>query len=266
LIVGITPKEHIWIWDVVRQAMTPLTFDEGTNDSFPLWTPDGKRIVYCSTREGEVLGDIYWKASDGTGKVEKLASSPGRGLIPQSWSKDGKSLVLTELTSPTSQTDIGMLSMEGDNARKPLLNEKYSEGEPRISPDGRWMAYQSNESGKAEVYVRPFPEVNKARWQVSMSGGSNPLWSPDGRELFYHSGDAAMAVRVETDPTFKPGKPTVLFRGTQSKSTWADYTFWDISPNGKRFLMLKEAAVEAPSKISVVVNWIEELKQRVPGK
>ena len=112
--------------------------------------------------------------------------------------------------------DIGMLSMEGDHARKPLLQEKYSETEPQISPDGRWMAYASNESGKSEVYVRPFPDVNKGKWQVSTSGGNSPLWSPDGRELFYRSGDAAMAVRVETEPTFKPGKPTVLFRGTYS--------------------------------------------------
>jgi dipeptidyl aminopeptidase/acylaminoacyl peptidase len=163
-----------------------------------------------------------------------------------------------------------MLSMEGDHARKPLLQEKYNELYPRVSPDGRWIAYASNESGKNEVYVRPFPDVNKGKWQVSTNGGDSPLWSPDGRELFYHTGDAAMAVRVETDPTFKPGKPAVLFRGTYY-SPIAGITAWDISPDGKRFLMLKgvpstakPAAPEAPGKINVVVNWTEELKQRVP--
>jgi Tol biopolymer transport system component len=163
-----------------------------------------------------------------------------------------------------------MISMEGDHARKPLLQEKYYEKDPRISPDGRWMAYASNESGKYEVYVRSFPEVNKGKWQVSTNGGNTPLWSPDGRELYYHIGDAAMAVPVEMEPTFKAGKPTVLFRGTFVRSVagidLTDWTYWDISPDGKRFLMLKDAAVEGPRKINIVMNWTEELKQRVPTK
>jgi serine/threonine-protein kinase len=238
-----------------------------------------------------LLGDLYWKAADGTGEVEKLASSPGRALFPRSWSNDGKTLVLCEfsvvsnsedITGGISQNarvypykeDIGILSMEGEHARKPLLQEKYSEIEPLISPDGRWMAYASDESGKPEVYVRPFPDVNQGKCLVSTSAGNSPLWSPDGRELFYHSGDAAMAVRVETDPTFKPGKPTVLFRGTHSKSTLSDdFTYWDISPDGKRFLMMKEAAstgvaptAAGPRRINIVLNWFEELKQKVPGK
>jgi len=267
LTVGTPPKDHIWIWDAVRETMTRLTLDEGTDNMTPLWTPDGKRIVYTSSRENLMLGDIYSKASDGTGEAEKLASSPGRGLVPWSWSKDGRTLVLWEFDSTASNQDIGMLAMEGNHLRKPLLQEKHVEHDPRISPDGRWLAYASNESGKVEVYVRPFPEVNKNRWQVSTSGGNNPLWSLDGRELFYHTRDAAMAVPVETAPTFNPGKPTVLFRGTHSKCTWlADYTYWDISPDGKHFLMMKEAATEAPRKINIVLNWIEELKQRVPAK
>jgi eukaryotic-like serine/threonine-protein kinase len=265
LTVGYPPKDHIWIWDRVRETMTHLTFDEGTDNVTPLWTPDGKRIVYISSRENVLFGDLYWKASDGTGEAEKLASSPGRGLYPWSWSKDGKTLALSENIYPLPD-DIGMLSMEGDRGRKPLLQEKYSESHPQISPDGRWMAYASNESGKSEVYVRPFPDVNKGKWPVSTSGGDYPLWSPDGRELFYHGGDAAMAVRVETDPEFKPEKPTVLFRGTYSRDGGSPMPCWDISPDGKRFLMIKEAASEAPRKINIVVNWFEELKQRVPVK
>jgi serine/threonine-protein kinase len=129
------------------------------------------------------------------------------------------------------------------------------------------MAYTSNESGRAEVYVRPFPEVNKDKWQVSTSGGNSPLWSRDGRELFYRSGDSAIAVAVQTEPTFKCGKPVPLFRGTYV------FMYWDISPDGKRFLMMKEtaatakpAAPETPRKINIVLNWLEELKQRVPVK
>jgi serine/threonine-protein kinase len=165
--------------------------------------------------------------------------------------------------------DIGMLSMEGDRARKPLLqNDKYSESDPQISPDGRWMAYMSDESGKAEIYVRPFPDVNKGRWQVSTGGGSSPLWSPNGRELFYLSNDSVMAVVVQTEPTVSLGTPKALFR------SWYGGVFtspvgeqWDISPDGKRFLMMKETGpAGGPMKINIVLNWFEELKRRAPAK
>ena len=270
LFIQSTPRTSIWIWDIVRETMTRLTFNEDADNSDPIWTLDGKRIVYTSSRESTFLGkgDIYSKAADGTGEAEKLASSPDRALFPRSWSSDGKNLVVWEFTPSPMQFGIGIISMEGDPVRKPLLQEKYLQKDPLISPDGRWIAYASNESGKYEVYVRPFPEVNKGKWQVSTSGGNTPLWSPDSREIYYHIGDAAMAVPVETESAFKPGKPTVLFRNTTSPTAgmdMTDFTYWDISPDGKRFLMVKEGA-EAPRKINIVVNWFEELKQRVPVK
>jgi hypothetical protein len=135
------------------------------------------------------------------------------------------------------------------------------------------MAYQSDESGKEEIFVRTFPDVNQEKWQVSSSGGNSPLWSPDGRELFYRNGDATMAVEVETEPTFKRGNPKTLFQRTYLSSTYQTITFtpWDIHPDGKRFLMIKETApsgetpaAEVPRKINIVTNWFEELKQRVP--
>ena len=142
---------------------------------------------------------------------------------------------------------------------------------PQISPDGRWMAYMSDESGQNEVYVRPFPEVNKGRWQVSTGGGKSPLWSPNSRELFYLSSDSVMAVTVQTEPTFSLGTPKTLFRLTYIAGSTSGGMPWDISPDGKRFLMMKEAGstskpAEAPRKINIVVNWTEELKQRVPAK
>ena len=274
LLVSSTPKGSIWIWDIVRETLTRLTFDDDIENTDPIWTVDGKRIVYSSSRESTFLGKgaIYSKAADGTGEAVKLASLPGTGLLPRSWSRDGKNLVVWEFTPSSQNLDIGMISMEGDHARKPLLQEKYWEKDPMVSPDGRWMAYASNESGKYEVYVRPFPDVNNGKWQVSTSGGNTPLWSPDGRELYYHIGDAAMAVPVETEPAFKPGKPKVLFQLTTnirvSGIDMRDWTYWDISPDGKRFLMLKDtaAAAEGPRRINIVLNWIEELKQRVPVK
>ena len=138
------------------------------------------------------------------------------------------------------------------------------------------MAYQSDESGKCEIYVRSFPDVNKGEWQVSTNGGGSPLWSPDGRELFYRSGDATMAVEVETEPTFKPGNPKILFKGTYFSDALYRLTalHGTSSPDGKRFLMIKPPASTRRSarsgwstqKINIVVNWFEELKQRVPVK
>jgi hypothetical protein len=133
------------------------------------------------------------------------------------------------------------------------------------------MAYSSNESGRTEIYVRPFPDVDGGRWQVSTSGGTNPLWSRECRELFYRNGDAVMAVSVKTDPSFSPDTPRALFRGTYASPNPVFGTPWDISPDSKRFLMIKEPAADnstagAPHRINIVVNWLEELKERVPVK
>jgi serine/threonine-protein kinase len=254
------PSEcDVWVYDMVRETMTRLTFNKGSSN--PLWTPDGKRIAFNFGSEGKSA--VYCKAADGTGTDEKL--SPDQlNPIPWSWSRDGKTLLLSGPDTVADGKDyIEALSMEGNRELRTLLKEKYNEAGPKISPNGRWMAYMSAESGKTEVYVRPFPEVNNGRWQISTSGGDYPLWAPNGRELFYRNGDTVMAVAVETEPTFKPGKAEVLFQGK--------YGDWDISPDGKRFMMLKQAAqtvkpAESLRKINIVVNWFEELKQRVQVK
>ena len=146
--------------------------------------------------------------------------------------------------------------------------------DPQISPDGRWMAYASDESGRFEIYVRPYPEVKGGKWQVSTSGGNWPLWPRDGREFFYRSGDAFMAVPVKTEPSFSLETPRMMFRGTYASFPLIPYVSnWDISPDGKRFLMIKSSApsgsaseASGPRKINIVLNWFEELKQRVPVK
>jgi len=266
--LSIEDPRDIWIWDLVRENLTRLTFD-AADEVNPLWTPDGKRIAFFSNRGDKT--SVYWKAADGTGKDEFL----GGGHYPASWSDDGKNMVLTEWDTEALNYDIGILPMEGDRKRRMVLKEKYHEAQPRISPDGRWMAYTSNESGQNQVYVRPFPEVEGGRWQVSTSGGDSPLWSPDGRELFFRQGDAVMAVSSKTDPTFSVETPKMLFRGTYVNAALAyddwDCVTWDISPDGKRFLMMKETGSAASGrgrsrKINVILNWFEELKQRVPTK
>jgi eukaryotic-like serine/threonine-protein kinase len=271
LTVNIGSKSDIWIWDLVREARTRLTSNE--DSEYPLWTLDGKRIAFSSTRGGMLLGDVYWRVSDGTGEEEKLGAVPNRSLYPWSWSSDGKTLVLMDQAvrgeaAPTLGSHIGALSIEGDRKWKPLLQEKLYEAHPQISPNGRWMAYESWESGQSEVYVRPFPEVGTGKWLVSTSGGWDPLWSHDGRELFYRNGNSVIAVDVQTEPTFKAGKPKLLFQGANFSGGGHR---WDLSPDSKRFLMLKEpqstpSAGGSPRKINIVLNWLEELKQRVPTK
>jgi serine/threonine-protein kinase len=270
LAYGVDGNSDIQIWDIAREIMSRLTFN-AAEEYTPLWTPDSRRIVFTSERDGK--WGIYWKAADGTGETELLASVPEDEVWPWSGSEDGKTLLLTQLVQSSRQADIEILSMEGDRARKALLNTEYAEAGPQISPDGRWMAYTSNESGQPQIYVRTFPEVNEGKWQVSQGGGHSPLWSPDGRELFYRNDDATIAVSVETEPTFGPGKAKILFQEEYYSNPLAGVptTAWDISTDGKRFIMAKEpqftdseSADEAPRKINVIVNWFEELKERVP--
>jgi Tol biopolymer transport system component len=246
LTVNTGGNEDIWIWDLARETMTRLTFSEG-EDTGPLWTPDGKWIVYFSERGREF--DVNKKAADGAGDVEKLASWPNQSK-PSTWSRDGKTLLLRDLTLSPLHTNIAVMPLEGDHARKPLLQGKYNYDHPQISPDGRWLAYASNESGRNEIYVCPYPEANKGKWQISTSGGIGPLWSTEGRELFYRDGESVMAVSVETGPAFKCGKPEVLFRGTDfvSRPGLIEMPMWDLSPDGKRFLMIKPPASTAAAR------------------
>ncbi len=257
----------IYIWDLVRKTLTRLTF-EGSN-AYPLWTPDGKRIAFWSAREGKY--DAYWISADGAGKDEPLGVLGAN--VPGAWADHGKTLVLTGWRAGYT-SGIGMLSMGGDRKFKMLLDEEHHESQPRISPDGRWIAYTSYESGRDEIYVRPFPDVNAGRWQISMNGGDSPLWSRDGREIFYRNGNAIIAVSVKTSPTLIFETPRTLFQGTyvgrvNSPGSW-DLETWDISPDGKRFLMIKESSTGGagggPRKINIVLNWTEEMKQRVTVK
>jgi Tol biopolymer transport system component/predicted Ser/Thr protein kinase len=258
--VTITEREsHIWLYDLSRETLTRLTF-EGNANTGPVWTPDGKRIGFNSTKEGPP--NIFWLLADGSGGLERLTTSEYTH-VPMSWSPDGQLLAFFEV-NPTTGYDIWVLRM-GDRKAQPFLQTPFLESSPRFSPDGRWLAYISDESGHREIYAQPYPGPG-GKWQISTEGGKEPVWNPNGRELFYRSGDKVMAVDIVTQPTFAAGKPRMLFEG-QYMPTPATAPNYDVSLDGQRFLMLKPSEQEqaAPTQINVVLNWFEELKQKVPA-
>ncbi len=252
-------ENDIWVWDVTRTFLTRLTFDPGL-DRRPVWTPDGQRIAFSSQREG--VPNLFWQAADGTGAVERLKES-ANNQFPTSFSPDGARLVVGDTAN-----DIAILTLAGERQTAPLIQTTFSERNGEISPDGRWLAYESTESGEEEIYVRPFPDVDAGKWQVSTGGGSRPLWAQSGEELFYLAPDGAvMRLSAEGAATFRPGLPTQLFQGPYFASV-AEYAFrtYDVSPDGQRFLMIKEGATEGRTRagFTVVQNWFEELKRLAP--
>jgi serine/threonine-protein kinase len=260
----------IHIWNLARKTLTRLTFDPAEED-FPLWTRDSKRIAFFSEREGNV--GIYLKSADGTGSDEPIRPLKDQFDFPGSWSGDGKTLLLDEINGRILR--IASLTMEQERKWKPILEGRYMYAQPRMSPDGRWLAYTSGESGRNEIYVRPYPEIDAGKWQVSTNGGDSALWSPDGRELFYRNGDEVLVIPVRTGQAFNNDSPRTLFRGAYVAANHTPDTLelspWDIHPDGKRFLMMGDVGTTAstaggPRKINIIVNWFEELKQRVPVK
>jgi len=252
---------NIWLYDLSREALTRLTF-EGNRNRSPVWTPDGKRIAFRSW-EGPKT-NIFWQLADGSGGLERLRTS-SEVTTPSSFSADSQLLAFVEGNPATGQ-DIWVLRLS-DRKAQPFLQTKFNETDPAFSPDGRWLAYRSDKSGRPEIYVQPYPGPG-GEWQISTEGGIEPVWNPNGRELFYRSGDKMMAVGIVTHPGFSAGKPRMLFAGQYVGSgagadSGANY---DVSPDGQRFLMLKptEQAQAAPTQINVVLNWFEELKQKVP--
>jgi Tol biopolymer transport system component len=216
-------------------------------------------MAFISNKEGPL--NVFWQLADGSGGLERLTTSDNV-QTPNAWSPDGKLLAFNEITP---NTGIGVwVCRLSDRKAQPLLQASFNESAPRFSPDGRWLAYISDESGRYEIYVQPYPGPG-GKWQISTEGGTEPVWNPNGRELFYRSGDKMMAVDISTQPSFTVGRPRMLFAG-QYQPTPVTLPNYDVSTDGQRFLMLKPSEQEqtASTQINVVLNWFEELKQKVP--
>jgi serine/threonine-protein kinase len=245
----------IWVWNFERETLTRLTFDPGI-DGYPVWTPDGLQVAFGSGTPG----NLFLKAADGTGSVRQLTESANQ-LRPQAFSPDGKSLLFRE-SRPGRGFDLGTLSLEGETSLTPLLATEFAELNGEISPNGRFLAYQSNESGRSEIYVRPYPNVEAGRWQFSRDAGTQPLSARNGRELFYvDSQGQLMAVPVQTESTLEFGNAEIVLDSiTVGGRIGRTY---DVSPDGERFLMITEAGA-SDVELILVQNWGEELKRLVP--
>jgi Tol biopolymer transport system component len=259
----------LWMLDFARGLRTRLTFGARTHLWFgppAVWSPDGSRIAYAA---GSLSDAIYEKASSGAGEEKELFREPNRAHFPTSWSRDGRFLLYVAVDTPKTGDDLWVLPVQGDRKPVLLLGSVYNEWAAAFSPDMRWIAYNSNETEKAEVYVRPFlaegpsgtPSLGEGKWQISKDGGRFPKWRADGKEIFFEDtplGTGKMAVEVKTSgATFEYGAPHRLFQDPGQS-----INFWDAAPDGKRFLVGTVRAQQSGQvPITVVLNWEPSLKK-----
>ena len=263
-------ERDIWILDLADETLTRVT--SGPAIDFPaIWTPDGRSLIFSSGRSGRNTIDprhLFQQAVGEKVPAEQLTQGAVR-QVPYAVTPDGTGLIFRDhSTDPGADPgDLRLLSLVGERRSQTLVQTGFLEANAELSLDGQWLAYQSNESGRDEIYVRPFPNVAGGKWQVSPSGGTRPLWGRDGRELFYESSRALMRVPITTVPLFQAGPPSKLFDGPYFYG--ALERTYDVSRDGRRFLMIKESGGRIESAASprliLVPHWFEELKRLLPS-
>jgi Tol biopolymer transport system component len=258
---GSDPGQDIWLYQFARSTLSRFT-SKANDAETPVWTSDGKRVAFAMTASNPSR-QILWKLADGSAGQEVLVGSD-RHLHLGGWTAKGDALVATA----TDTGQVWILEMADKRTLRPFLEAPYQIRAATISPDGRWLAYASNDTNRFEVYVQPFPNLS-GKYLISSDGGTEPIWAKNGRELFYRNGDKMMAVAIsEKDDRLAPGTPTLLFEGRFAVSTVSGSDAWyDVSPDGKHFIMLKtEDLPNGGGSINIVQDWINELKRLVPNR
>jgi serine/threonine-protein kinase len=262
--------ENIWIKPIPDGPMARLTFTG--EERMPRWSPDGERIAFISARNGNL--DVWSLRADGTGEAELLADLE-QSVAEVAWTPDGDALLLRTVGAPgvSGGRDIFMTRISDEGGATPLLNSPADEAAPELSPDGRWLAYNSDETGRREVFIRPFPNVASGQFQVSTGGGRSPVWSKDGTELFFvadatgQSGDARrmMVAAVDRGPPFRVLRPEVLFDIDDNYYLANNSTSYQVADDDERFLMARFVGQGARLEMVFVQSFFELLRERAPS-
>jgi eukaryotic-like serine/threonine-protein kinase len=262
--------DRLWTSEIARGTLTRLTTLGGDHGD-AVWAPDSSRITFAASMPQDEFYDLYSGSADGsaTERLVKIDDSPS--LAPTSWSPDGRTLLYQRI-DPKTGSDLWTLSMEEAGLRaQPFLQTSFNEFGAVFSPNGRWVAYTSNESGRLEVYVRPFRGAG-AKSQISAHGGAHPVWARSGRELFFASDGGLMAVPVKTESTFEAGAASLLFAGPYDfggpadKGDDDDYRNYDVAPDSQRFVVVRKDPNNVPTHLNLILNWIEQLRRVVPPR
>jgi Tol biopolymer transport system component len=250
-----TGTYDIWLFDLSRGAESIFTTDPG-DDQAVVWSPNGSQLVWASNREGS--RDFYRKTSSGAGQDELFWKSDD-GKYPNDWSGDGRFILYVEL-NPKNANDIWIMPLSGDRQPFPYLRTKFDENFARFSPDSKWVAYSSNESGSYEIYVQPFPATG-GKWKISIKGGNFPLWRRDGKEIFYMAGGKLMAVKVTRGERFEAGLPRMLFDCASIGGGGASFGKYAVTGDGQKFLFATRVVETGTVLFTAVFNWTTDLKR-----